>query len=278
MNPGFYREKLVLPFQRHPPGALGEIIQAAVLWDRGGTITLEKMRTMADLHLLVLCLEGQSDYVDADGKRLISRPGDVMLIPHGLPHSYRPTPGFSWSEIFIFFRGPLADVWWESGFLDRGMNQLHAEPGLPYAQRLCQLFRSGRETSDEQLTGLQGYLAEVRAGTNHRKTEPTWFQQACRELGQGTLHKPDLRELAVSLGISYETFRKSFTLQAGTSPGHFRAAAIIRRACNLLNSTSQSLKQVAYELDFADEFHFSRTFSRQVGIPPGQYRRLGGKS
>ena len=239
---------------------------------------MDILRTMVDLNLLVFCLEGQADYVDAQGRRLVVCPGDIMLIPRGLAHSYRPTPGFSWSEIFIFFRGRVANVWWESGFLERGLNLLHAEPLLPYAQRLCQLFRPENGTSDEYLTGLQDFIAEIQAGATHPKPGAAWFQKAVRELEEGVLHQPDLRDMATRLGISYETFRKSFTLWAGTSPGHFRTAAVIRRACNLLNTTSHSLKQVAHELGFADEFHFSRTFSRHVGIPPRQYRRLGGKA
>jgi AraC-like DNA-binding protein len=272
------RERLDLRFQRHAPGAFGEIIQAAVLWNRGGTHTLEKMRTLADLHLLVLCLEGQSDYADATGTRLLLRRGDLVLVPRGLPHCYRPTPGHTWSEIFVFFRGSLPDLWWSSTFLAPGMNLLRAEPLLHHALRLCQLFRAETGSSDEQLTGLQACLAGLKAGVTGREAATPWFLQARQEFDQGTMRKPDLRELATRLGLSYETFRKSYTARAGMAPGHYRTEAIIRRACNLLNASPLSVKQVAYELDFADEFHFSHTFSRHVGIPPGQYRQLGAGS
>lgn len=252
---------------------------AVLLWDRGGTARLDKLRRVPEVNLLVMCLEGQSDYVDELGTSLIVKPGDVMMVPRGLAHSYCPTPGHGWSEIYAWVRGPLTDLWWTSRFLGPGISVLHAEPLGDWAQRLCYLFDKSNTsigTGEQRLTALQSWLAALKA----HQTKPsaprqaTWFPKACSELERGTLRQPDLHVLAHNLGVSYESFRKTFTAEAGTSPGKYRLAAMIQRACQLLHSGEMTLKEITIQLEFSDEFHFSRTFHQYIGMPPGQYRSL----
>jgi AraC-like DNA-binding protein len=63
-----------------------------------------------------------------------------------------------------------------------------------------------------------------------------------------------------------ETFKK----RVGVSPHQFQLQVRIHRATKLLRQR-QSTAQLAYDLGFADQAHFSRTFKRFVGVTPGQY-------
>jgi len=271
---------LSLQFQPLPPCPFGEVTAAALFWDRGGTVSLDKLRRVASLNLLVVCLEGQSDYVDERGTRLLLRPGDVLLIPRGLAHSYRPTPGHGWSEIHAWLRGPLSDLWWSSRFLGPGVSVFHAEPLADSAQRLCYLFEKsnpGIRCGEQRLSGLQSWLATLKAHQSQSvlPRQPTWFPIACAELERGTLRQPDLHTLAGRLGVSYESFRKIFAAEAGLPPSRYRLAAVLQQACQLLQAGEMSLKEITAHLEFSDEFHFSRTFHQAIGMPPGQYRARG---
>lgn len=274
------RSKLSMTFRAAPPGRWGEIPQAALFWDRGGTKTLEVFRTVEDLHLLVMCLEGRADYLDERGVTATLLPGDVMLIPRGFAHTYRPTPGYGWSEIHVWMRGKLPDFWWKSGFLGPGLTKFQVAPAMDWARRLCRLCEgeiSGTHafSHDERLGQLQTWFANWRETSRRTEREAVpWLNQACRELEEGTVRDPNLERLARRLGISYESFRKTFTARAGLSPGQYRMAALIQKACRLLRGGNQGHKEIAEELGFADEFHFARTFRRHIGLPPGQYRLM----
>lgn len=273
------RSRLVLPFQPCPAGRLGEVTIAAVYWNRGGTHTLERFRRVPDLHLLVMCLEGQSDYLDEGGERRVIGPGDVMLIPRGWAHAYRPTPGHGWSEIHAWLRGPLPDLWWREKFLEPGLTVLRAEALDDAALALCRIFgkpAAGSGSNDERLSALQTWLTRLKEDEGQTTTGAPWFARACRILNEGTMREPELETLAERLGVSYESFRKNFATMAGTSPGQYRVAAVIQRAGRLLRGGGGTSKEIAARLEFADEFHFARTFRQRMGLTPRQYRAVTG--
>ncbi len=47
----------------------------------------------------------------------------------------------------------------------------------------------------------------------------------------------------------------------------------MERARNLLRSTEMPIKMIASVVGFSNEFYFSRIFTRECGIPPGEYRK-----
>jgi len=59
----------------------------------------------------------------------------------------------------------------------------------------------------------------------------------------------------------------------GYSPGQFRLDARIDRSAALLYQGRQTIKEIAAELKFCDEFYFSRCFKRRFGQSPRQFRR-----
>ena len=266
---------LSLQFAPQLPCAFGEVTQAQILWGQGGTETLSKFRRVTALHLLVMCLEGQAEYLDANGVGFTINPGEIMLIPRRLAHAYRPTPGRGWSEIYVWFRGALPDLWWSSRFLGPGTTVLRADPLVFHARQLCDLLAAPATHSEQRISQLQSWLADLKAKSAEHAAarHAPWLAAARKELENGTMRRPELRKLAGRCGVSYESFRKIFALEAGISPGQYRLAFTIQRACQLLH-TNQSLKAIATELEFSDEFHFSRTFHRSIGVPPGQYRSM----
>lgn len=47
----------------------------------------------------------------------------------------------------------------------------------------------------------------------------------------------------------------------------------IERAVSLLESTNYSLTEIAYLTGFSDQSHFTRIFKKQMGTPPGDFRK-----
>jgi len=278
------RTELSLTFQALQPGLLGEVTHAALFWDRGGTRTLAKLRRVPDRHLLVMCVEGQSDYVDESGVSCVILPGDVVMIPRGLAHSYRPTPGFGWSEIFAWIRGPLPDFWWDKRFMGPGLSILHAEPLMESAKLVCSLFAKSKAsitTNDERIATLQSWLARLRVEARPPRQHTThlnpWIARARQVLDEGMLREPRLRDLASGFCVSYETFRKMFKQTVGSAPGQYRVAAAMRQACRLLRSGGSTNKEIAELLQFSDEFHFAKRFRQRIGVSPRQYRSITSK-
>jgi len=83
----------------------------------------------------------------------------------------------------------------------------------------------------------------------------------------------DLAALAHAAQLSESHFRKLFRETHGESPRAMRNRALMGRACELVLHGGASLSEIAFQLGFSTVHNFSRAFSREIGLPPGDYRR-----
>ena len=85
-----------------------------------------------------------------------------------------------------------------------------------------------------------------------------------------------LEELANLVFISPYHFARMFKNTFGISPHKFQMRLKIERAKQLMqaNRTSASLTQIAFDLGFADQSHFSNNFKRLTGISPRQFKQM----
>jgi AraC-like DNA-binding protein len=132
------------------------------------------------------------------------------------------------------------------------------------------------------IAGLLGAGDEITGEASDSSGDPAWAEKACRHLEQNladgdadgdAASDQTVSKSASAMGMSYEGFRKRFARLLGTSPGRYRAARVMDRACELMQEGVLTDKQIAMTLGFCDEFHFSRRFKAIVGCPPREFRR-----
>ena len=83
----------------------------------------------------------------------------------------------------------------------------------------------------------------------------------------------DLSELADVAGLSASHFHRAFRASMGAPPHRWLAGRRIRRAQELMLNPDNSLADIAIQTGFADQPHFTRAFSKLVGVSPGAWRR-----
>lgn len=82
-------------------------------------------------------------------------------------------------------------------------------------------------------------------------------------------------DLAELCGESRETFTRHFTSSTGITPKQLIDRYLIRRCVDLL-SADTSIKEIAYQLQFSNEFAFSRYFKRLLGASPLNWKKQQG--
>jgi AraC family transcriptional regulator len=83
-----------------------------------------------------------------------------------------------------------------------------------------------------------------------------------------------LSELAHQVGLSPHYFSLLFKRAFGVSPHQYILSARIHRARRLLTERKMAISEIALELGFADQSHFSKVFKNFVGATPRRYRAL----
>lgn len=80
-------------------------------------------------------------------------------------------------------------------------------------------------------------------------------------------------ELAALTGISVFHFTRAFKEATGTSPHQYVLERRLKKARNLLESTMDSLAEIAYEVGFSSQAHMTTVFRKRLGTTPGRYRK-----
>ncbi|MBS0411984.1 MAG: helix-turn-helix transcriptional regulator [Proteobacteria bacterium] len=80
-------------------------------------------------------------------------------------------------------------------------------------------------------------------------------------------------EIARACGLSPGHFARAFRATTGAPPHRWLLNRRVDKAKSLLRETAQPLSDIAGACGFADQSHFTRTFTRMVGVPPGTWRR-----
>lgn len=126
---------------------------------------------------------------------------------------------------------------------------------------LVQLLRAW---ADDQAPGEAGWLGALR--------EPI----LARALG--LLHAEpgrdwDIADLARRAGTSRATLARRFAAEVRSSPQVYLTQLRMQEAAQLLRETDDSLGHIAQRVGYRSEYAFNRAFHREMGAPPGSYRR-----
>ena len=77
---------------------------------------------------------------------------------------------------------------------------------------------------------------------------------------------------AARLGVSGRSFGRMVNARFGKAPGVLIRERVVLEAKRLLHLTHRSIKEIAAQLQFEDEYYFSRYFKKEVGVAPQHFR------
>ncbi len=102
-----------------------------------------------------------------------------------------------------------------------------------------------------------------------------WQERRAKEILNANLGgEISLKDIARECGLSISHFSRAFRQSTGMAPPRWLVQRRIEAAKTFLADTRKSLSDVALHCGFADQSHFTRTFSGVVGSSPNAWRRL----
>ena len=113
------------------------------------------------------------------------------------------------------------------------------------------------EGSPGWLSGLRDRHVGAALGLMHARLAEPWT----------------LDTLAREIGMSRTTFAERFTEYVGDSPMHYLGRWRLQVAAGLLERQGMNIAQAAAEVGYESEAAFNRAFKKEVGAPPGAWRR-----
>ena len=209
--------------------------------------------------------------------------GDIFLLFPGEWHTYHPLKRKGWKSYWIGFKGKNIDDRVNHGFLSPEKPIYH----IGYNHEIINLYKEAYHIAVEEAAFHQQTLAGI---VNHliglmysleRNIELSKDSKHVDIINKARLRireslEEDLtiQDLAQELGISYSSFRKLFKEHTGFAPALYQQNLKLQRAKELLSTTDDSIKEIAYRLNFESPDYFSSKFKNQTGMKPSDFRAI----
>jgi AraC family transcriptional regulator len=216
--------------------------------------------------------------------------GDYVSIAEGRPAENFPVliynpPGTTHRDHFEYGRGSyfaisLDPVKAEAAACDialpDGPFYLKATAQFALAMRIarCCAVQPDPLTLDALCHELLGSMDSVAHGAGRKA--PSWLNKALEILHDRYLEELTIASVARAVGVHPVHLARSFRRHFRCSPGEFTRFCRLEHATRMLTMSDRSLAEVALESGFGDQSQFCKTFARDLGIRPGEYRSVAG--
>ncbi|MEO6846108.1 MAG: AraC family transcriptional regulator [Chthoniobacterales bacterium] len=111
----------------------------------------------------------------------------------------------------------------------------------------------------------------MRKGTYGLPHDPR-IQKIVEAILKNAWHNWSLAELSQMVNMSVPNLMRQFVKEVGTSPIRYAEIQKIEHAKALLLQSNLSVGDIAERLGYANPFHFSRSFRKDVGKSPREFR------
>lgn len=249
---------------------------------------------LADSHLLLICTGGEADI--RIGHRLNHATlGKMYLILPGTAIEYTTDEVHPLQGIAIYFDmlKPLSDInkatsgstvmeVYQKGLLrsayadelphelfqecTRIASQLHECISVPQENRPFRI----QTLMHELLTHVYAPPKESAIGDSEHTSA---LDQTLELIELGYAEHLSREVLAGVAGMSVWHYSRVFKNSTGISPMEYVNSIRMDRAKEMLLVPGQTIKHIASQVGFQDEFYFSRKFKKYVGVSPSTYQR-----
>lgn len=246
----------------------------------GYYFNIDKGRVLDEYQLLYQP-EGEGVFESAHIPETRIKPGDIFLLFPGEWHTYRPLTDKGWTSYWIGFKGKNIDDRVKAGFLSPNKPIYH----VGFNNDIISIFEKAMKIADSEDPNYQQTLAGI---VNYLIGQMYYLERNC-ELKKNS-DQVDLiakskvmiresletcitiQEIAQKLGISYSSFRKLFKEYTGIAPAMYQHNLRLQLAKELLTSTDESIKEIAYRLNFGSPDYFSSKFKAKIGMKASDFR------
>ena len=123
------------------------------------------------------------------------------------------------------------------------------------------------------------HFNSVKSSRNEKKAD-LYHRQIAMKAAMKIREKPDdasgIHTLANQAGYSSDHFARVFKGVLGISPQDYIIRTRIKKAEQMLSSSTYNIENIAMKLGYCDKYFFSKQFKAKTGLSPREYRKKHG--
>ena len=235
-----------------------------------------------DTHIFIYCVEGEGWVVFENNKKIPIRKNTILVIPAHTPHIYGATEVDPWSIYWFHLKGEAVEQFIQ------GFDMYNSTIYVPTTQAvgIINLFDQCYETLlykgysfkhylyvSQVLRYLLGILTLLHGESHQDERKNVYVERSIQYMFEHVQSSLTLNELADHVSLSKPHFIHLFKQITGYSPIEYYLRLKIQRACQYLDLTDYSVKEISKNIGIQDPYYFSRVFGKIMGQSPSDYRK-----
>lgn len=132
---------------------------------------------------------------------------------------------------------------------------------------------SGRKMLGKYISLLKLLENRIPVEKQEFSSEAKRFMPFLRMLRDAPREAFDLKKIARKAGMHPTYFSNCFKKVFGVSPSKYHLTQRLLLAQKLLRTSDLTLGEIADKCGYNDQFFFARIFKRELGVPPGMFRK-----
>lgn len=232
-------------------------------------------------NILIYCENGKG-WVEHNDEIHNLASNQAYIIPANEPHAYGTDNRNPWSIYWIHFKGENINMF--KNILGCKLN-IEDSQNSRFKERftlfedMYQNLEMGYNPENLEYISfcLMYFLASLKYLSQYReiknvKVDDT-IQKSILFMKDNLEERITLEDIANAVGYSSSHLNTLFAKKTSYSTMVYYNQLRIQRACTYLQFSDLKIKEIAFRLGFYDPFHFSKSFLKEMGISPKEYRK-----
>lgn len=233
-------------------------------------------------NFIFYCVDGHGWFQIKDQRYEVG-PNEFFILPQNVEHAYGSDGDHPWSIYWIHFGGDAL-----AAFNNVQAVQQHFKPAhIKSSNEIISIFTKIYKTLelgysiDNLLFSnmcLSHYLTLFVYNLRHFETTDTdkldCVDNAILYMQEHINENISLGDLSKHYNYSVSRFSNLFKHKTGYAPIDYFLQMKMQKACQQLDFTGLSIKEIAFSMGFDDPYYFSKRFRTIIGVSPKKYRSL----
>lgn len=231
-----------------------------------------------DEYQIIYITKGKGAYLNNETAQTI-HPGSIIFLFPGVKHTYCPSKKEGWHEYYVGFNGPYAKMLHENHFI----NEAHPIYQVGLDDFIIRQFLNIFDFVQKEHPGFQQQIGAsitqilAKASSLLLQQDQGWQERTLVEkikyrFEESIFNDLDMEAFSKEFGMEYSKLRTTFKEITNHSPYKYFLQLKINKAKVLLQQEGVSVKEIAYQLAFQNEYYFSRLFKKKTGLSPTAWR------
>lgn len=208
--------------------------------------------------------------------------GQGFLISPNVIAAYKPADGDSWNYSWVAFNGLHAENYLTRANLSASSPLFRCSDETRINQCFQELFDSTKYERAMDLRSLSAFYDLMAAIIEENSAAPVsqsatkpqdlYVKEAIEFIDTNYSRKITIQEIANYVGIDRKYLSKLFSETLNVSPQAYLVNFRLKKACDLLTSSSLSIHEISNSIGYSDPFLFSSVFKKYHTLSPKAYR------